>query len=241
MGNILIGYTFVEFGSCKVAKCSNARIGEYYTGSSSIGTFNQCPVAKCASPAPGKQFLSGAWNVEMESCRTEGCDQVINAGYYYTIGCNTTRCSNAPSDLVTYYLGPGINQDSNTCPYAVCTNAISGQRYTKSAKEFSNNPTCEVEPCPLPIAGYGAFFEPGTCKRQYCVNALPGQYYSSNGTSFTDCDTDQCTNIRDDSFYIRGFANSSDACPLYDCGDPPPLGYLINLPGCSYIDLSTAH
>ena len=83
-----------------------------------------------------------------------------------------------------YYLFNG--GASNNCPYAPCTNAHLGQKYTGYALDKGE---CPTENCPVNEAPPGfEFASAGSCELTRCTTGTPGTFYTKG------CNVSACTN-----------------------------------------------
>merc|ERR1719174_3400280 len=81
--------TYMAAG-CKIAKCSNAKPGQYYTGAAANGK-STCPIASCKTkPKAGQKYSSG--------CTLVSCPNKPKAGQKYSSGC--TLVSSFPASKI---------------------------------------------------------------------------------------------------------------------------------------------
>ena len=208
------GWRYLARGTCDLGKCDPIPAGSYFTGDSV-----PCSYANCTNlPKSGYEYSPG-FATEADGCPFVSCRVSFGslpAGHYYSDGCRTSRCTNAPAGY--YYLADG--GDSDNCPIARCSNAEEGEVYVEgwaTAADACNTRQCSESPEP----GY-RFASPGrSCNVTRCPVPPRGTYYTGQA-----CRTRPCVNgdANPNTYYVHGYADDETSCPERDCSEPPPRG-----------------
>ena len=102
-------------------KCPNKLLaGEYYSGNKHS---HSCQVSRCTNAKRGEYF-TGSGTDGRTSCPTAPCTNKLNVGEYYAESgtnavCAVAQCTNAKNGQ--YYTGRGLS-GRTSCPTAPCTN-----------------------------------------------------------------------------------------------------------------------
>ena len=102
-------------------QCPNKLLaGEYYSGNKHT---HSCQVSRCTNAKRGEYF-TGSGTDGRTSCPTAPCTNKLNVGEYYSesgsnVVCAVAQCTNAKNG--EYYTGRGLS-GRTSCPTAPCTN-----------------------------------------------------------------------------------------------------------------------
>ena len=115
-------YSMSNFKWCLIKKCTNAKVGQYYTAGAAIGS-TECPVAACTNTLkPGEKYISSG------TCTVGKCAPV-QAGYYAGPNCVPKPCANAKTGQI-YNKAVKTPVGSTSCPVLACPNKLQhGQSY----------------------------------------------------------------------------------------------------------------
>ena len=104
--------------------------------------------------------------------------------YYVHLSVHVHTCLYIGKQAGKYYLFSGGAE--NNCPFAPCSNAAFGQKYTPGHAVAKNN--CSKEDCPhKPPPGF-RFATAGSCALIKCAIPTRGTYYTDG------CEVAPCTN-----------------------------------------------
>ena len=238
------GYFYaLQQSGCTLANCTNAKLGQYYTGNSTNST---CPVDDCAPPKDNTYYVDG-FSSSADACPLVSCGAEPRAGFYFEDrgDCKVVACD---SLVGQFYVARG-DRTENNCPTKQCTNARTGWYYVQGFTTSTYNANnCPTQPCDPPLAGFYPLASTSTAARDRCAWGrcpfVRGHHYVHYATSKTDCARMlvPCWNAKLGQYYPDDDTSNDPCHPTMTCPDPIAPGFRFVAPGaCDTVRCGTPH